>query len=251
MRVSIAVAILAVLLLSQQAYAQQVNPTSLSFEAIPPNTSPEEGIAFTNTGTSELTLSISISGPPFMIAENRCGKGVKPKSHCNLYLTYTPQTVGEVDSGTLSINYGEGVVAVPLSGQGVSSIPTWAHLRPAKYQCSKIHLGNPFSMYGTLGLEDKYYALPTGEQVYFSCTNGQETVNLGAVTLELCSKHCPEDPGGPGRYDDAGASFTPDQEGSWSCTMTYDGDGILGANSAEVAIEVKKPGKPERCCCGG
>jgi hypothetical protein len=44
--------------------------------------------------------------------------------HCNLYLTYSAQTAGEQDNGTLTINYGKGYVSVPLSGEGVSDIAT-------------------------------------------------------------------------------------------------------------------------------
>ncbi len=236
------VLVLSMLFAASFLLAQKVEPTSLSFEAVPPNTSPQEGVAFTNTGTTTLSLTVYVSGPPFAISENRCGNGVKPNSHCNLYLTYTPQVVGEVDNGTLTINYGEGVATVALSGNGVSSIPTWAHLGPAPHQCLKVQFGDPFSMLGKVGVEDKYYALPTGEPVYFSCTNGQATINFGPETLEACDRHCPSGP-----YDYVEPSFTPSQVGSWTCTMTYDGDGILGANSAQVDFEVGTHYKHRSC----
>jgi len=168
---------------------------------VPPNTSPGEYLAFKNTGTTQLTLSISVSGGPLAISESRCGNGVKPSTHCYLYLTYTPQTIGEADNGMVTINCGEGVVTVPLSGQGVAAMPTWAHLGPAPMQCLKIHLGDSFSMSGAVGIADKYYAPPTGEQVYFRCTNGQETVDLGAAPLGLCTKHCPSIQGYKMPYD--------------------------------------------------
>src|SRR5271167_218272 len=98
MRFSIVVAML---LSASWLVAQKVNPTSLTFEAVPPNTSPGEYIAFKNTGTTQLTLSISIT-PPFVISESRCANGVKPNTHCYLYLTYTAQTIGEVDNGSLT-----------------------------------------------------------------------------------------------------------------------------------------------------
>jgi hypothetical protein len=233
MKLLIAIAVTMALLFNAPALlSQQANPSTLKFEAVPPNTSPAEDLAFTNDGSTQLSLSVSVSAP-FAISENRCANGVKPGTHCNLYLTYTPQSVGETDSGTLTINYGAGVTTVALNGQGVSSIPTVAELRPIPGQCSKVHIGDSFNMNGTLGVEDKYYALPTGEQVNFSCTNGSETVDLGSETLEACSGYCPGKP-----HDIAPASITPDQLGQWSCTMTYNGDGILGATSATVKFIV-------------
>ncbi len=214
--------------------AQNVRPTTLSFEAVPPNTSPQEGIAFTNTGTTQLTLTVGISGLPFTIAENRCGNGVRPGSHCNVYLTYTPATVGEIDNGTLTINYGEGVVTVPLVGHGVSAIPTAVKLGATRHQCKIVNLGGGFSMIAKVWVSDKYYALPTGEQVHASCTNGQENVDLGAATLTLCKGNgCPSGP-----YDQAPFGISPDQTGNWSCRVVYDGDGVLAAGEGLVTFQI-------------
>jgi hypothetical protein len=234
MKVVRVVTVLSMLCLSSLLLAQQVVPTSLSFEAVPPNTGPLEDIAFTNTGTTQLTLTISISGPPFAIGENRCGNGVKPNSHCNVYLTYSPQTVGEVDNGTLNINYGEGVVSVPLSGQGVAAIPTYVKMAFAPHQCDIIHVGHSFSMTAKVFVLDKYYALPTGEQVSASCTNGSDNINLGSATLQRCNrKHC-----GEGPFDEAPFGVNPDQTGTWSCTVTYDGDGILAWGDGSIEFQV-------------
>ena len=235
------VLITAVLFSASSVTGQRTNPSSLSFEAVPPNTSPVENLAFFNDGAIQLTVSVSVSGP-FTITENRCGNGVKPGTHCNLYLTYTSQAVRETDNGALTINYGGGITTVPLTGRGVSAIATSAQLGPAPFQCLKVHIGNSINMSGLLGVDDKFYALPTGEEVTFSCTDGEETVDLGAVTLVLSRQHR------NGRLHDlAGASFTPDQLGQWSCTMTYDGDGILGATSAAVTFEVSEKYALRRC----
>jgi hypothetical protein len=124
--------------------AQEVNPSSLSFEAVPPNTSPQESMIFLNVGTTPLTVAVTVSGP-FVIAQNRCANGVKPKTHCNVYLTYLPQCVGEVDNGALTINYGSGVATVQLIGQGVSSIPTSVAVDRPLGQCEKVHLGDSYN----------------------------------------------------------------------------------------------------------
>ncbi len=228
----------ALLMLSAASFllAQKVEPTTLSFEAVPPNTSPQEGVAFTNTGATELTLTIYTSGPPFAISENRCGKGVKPNSHCNVYLTYTPQTVGEIDNGTLTLDYGEGVATVPLVGEGVSGIPTNAEMTLAKRQCSIIKAGNSFRMVAKVWVQDTYYALPTGEEVSASCTDGSDNIDLGTATLTLC-KHCP---GGP--RDEAPFTATPDQPGNWTCTVVYPGDGILAPGTGSIKFEVVEKG---------
>lgn len=234
-----------VLLAASLLIAQQVNPTSLRFEAVPPNTSPSENISFKNTGLMPLSVSVSVDNPAFVIAENRCMNGVKPGTHCNVSFTYAAQFVGELDMGSVSFDYGQGMTTVPLTGNGVSSIATWSKLGPGPLGCLKVHLGNPVSPYGRVGVLDKYYALPTGEPVHFSCTNGKATADLGDVALQYCSR-CP----GP-KHDYAQASFTPDQQGFWTCTMAYGGDGVLGPTSSEIVYQITKPGPPRKCCCGG
>ena len=212
--------------------AQQIKPTALPFESVPPNTSPQEGIAFANTGTTQLTLAVSVSGPPFAIADNRCANGVKPGTHCNVYLTYTAVGVGDTDTGTLTFDYGEGIVTAPLTGHGVSAIPTYVKM--ARHTCLMLNLGGGFSMTAKVWSLDKYYAPPVGEQVHASCTNGQENVDLGAATLTLCKgRGCPSGP-----YAQAPFGITPDQTGNWSCQVTYDGDGVLAGGTGAVNFQV-------------
>jgi hypothetical protein len=214
-------------------FAQHLRPNALTFEAVPPNTSPREAIAFSNTGTTALSVAVSVNAP-FSIAENRCANGVKPGTHCNVYLTYTPASVGEVDNGTLTFNYGNGVVTAPLTGHGVSAIATDVKMGVAKGQCKIINLGGDVSMIAKVRVPDKYYALPTGEQVHASCTNGQENVDLGAATLTLCKgRGCASGP-----YDQAFYGIRPDQTGNWSCRVTYDGNGILAAGEGIVTFQI-------------
>jgi hypothetical protein len=92
--------------------------------------------------------------------------------------------------------------------------------------------------YGKVGITDRYYSPPTGEQVCFSCTNGQETINAGTAILKRVDS----------LYDDTPhVEFTPDQVGNWTCAMTYSGDGVLGPTSAEVTLEVGTNYKNRKC----
>jgi len=224
------VAAMSILVLTSLLYAQQVQPTSLSFESVPPNPTPQEGLVFTNTGTTELTLTFQIPAP-FVISENRCEKGVKPGTHCNLYLTYTAQTVGEQDNGTLTIGYGGGSVDVPLSGSGVANIATdiineWS-------QHPNVRLGHLAQLGATMLLSDEYYYPDgVGEQVTFNCSSGSATADGNGV-LELCSGGGCHARRHRGVGEKALGGVTPTQTGDWTCTVNYPGDAILGPSSAD------------------
>jgi len=93
--------------------------------AVPGYTSPYQDVRFYNTGGSELTLTISVSGSMFAAPENWCTNGVKPGTHCNVYVTYTPLGI-ETDNGSLLFAFNDQTVSVPLTGEGVQSIPTFS-----------------------------------------------------------------------------------------------------------------------------
>jgi len=99
-----------------------VSPAALNFgQVIVGQTSPPKDVSLKNTGDSELTVSaISISGN-FAITVNHCANGVKPATHCNVYVTYTPNAV-EKDTGTLTFtdNSSNSPQTVSLSGTGVN-----------------------------------------------------------------------------------------------------------------------------------
>lgn len=102
--------------------AQEVGPTSLTLVAVPGYTSSPQSVFFKNTGDSQITLTVSITGP-FAIPTNSCGRGVKPGTHCNVYVTYKPVAI-ETDTGTLTFSFNGQTVSVPLTGDGVSVVPT-------------------------------------------------------------------------------------------------------------------------------
>jgi hypothetical protein len=76
-------------------------------------------VSLKNTGESELTFSdISISGD-FSITVNHRANGVKPQTHCNVYVTSTPQAIG-TETGTLTFvdNASNSPQTVSLYGHG-------------------------------------------------------------------------------------------------------------------------------------
>ena len=109
--------------------AQEVSPPSIDFQQVlVGQTSPQHNVRFKNTGNSDLKVTLSISGP-FGIPVNKCGRGVKVGTHCNVFVTYTPKAV-ETDTGTLTFTDSEGnVESVSLTGSGATSVPTQTTLK--------------------------------------------------------------------------------------------------------------------------
>ena len=107
-RAALILAVLSALLLiaARPAQAQSgpygvVSPTTMNFRGAVGQTSPSQLVSLKNTGDSELTVSnISISGD-FAISKNQCANGVKPGTHCNVYVTFTPPGPG-TETGTLT-----------------------------------------------------------------------------------------------------------------------------------------------------
>lgn len=99
-----------------------VSPTSINFgQEVVGQTSSPKSVSLKNTGESELTFSdISISGD-FSITVNDCENGVKPQTHCNVYVTFTPQAIG-TETGTLTFvdNASNSPQTVSLTGTGTN-----------------------------------------------------------------------------------------------------------------------------------
>jgi len=232
------VVLLSLLLSASFLSAQQVNPSALSFESIPPKASPQEVLTFTNTGTAELTLSFSSVPAPFAIIKNACQTHLKPGKHCSLYLTYTAKTVGEKDSGALVIDYGEGSVSVPLNGAGVSSIAT--EFLKTWNDHPDIRLGEPVYVYATFTLSDPYYyQVGCGGKVVWSCSNGQGGTGRTSGGVKLVGGGlCVGGPNFKGDCFKSEGEFVPDQKGNWSCTVTYSGDSVCGKSSSSDHFHV-------------
>ena len=105
-----------------QAPEGVASPTNVNFgQEVVGQTSSSRSVSLKNTGESELTFSdISISGD-FSITVNYCENGVKPQTHCNVYVTFTPQGIG-TKTGTLTFvdNASNSPQTVSLTGTGTN-----------------------------------------------------------------------------------------------------------------------------------
>jgi hypothetical protein len=64
-------------------------------------TSAPSRISLFNTGTAQMTVSgLQVTGD-YSIQTNYCGKGVKPSTHCDVYVAFTPKASG-TRTGTLT-----------------------------------------------------------------------------------------------------------------------------------------------------
>jgi len=147
--------------------AQIADPTSINFGGVPVGfTSKALNVTFKNTGSTSLTVTESITGP-FALPVNKCGRGVKPQTHCNVEVTYTPEAL-QVDTGTLTFNYSDGQaqgsVSVSLTGYGDSGYPTKSSLKI--YPNS---VCTPAQITFTMKVSSKDGKIPDGEQVFVSC----------------------------------------------------------------------------------
>jgi len=83
-------------------------------------------IALTNTGTSQMTVT-ALTATNGFTQTNTCSKGVKPGTHCDIYVTFTPTAAGPT-TGTLTItdNTPTSPQIISLTGIGtaVSLTPT-------------------------------------------------------------------------------------------------------------------------------
>jgi uncharacterized repeat protein (TIGR03803 family) len=100
-----------------------VSPSALNFgQVVVGQTSLPQSVSLTNIGDSELIVSnISISAD-FAITVNHCANGVKPATHCNVDVTFTPQSPG-VETGTLTFadNASNSPQSVSLTGTGTTA----------------------------------------------------------------------------------------------------------------------------------
>lgn len=176
--------------------AQQVNPASLVITAVPGYSSSPQNVVFSNTGTERIDVEVSLSGSAFALSENRCGNGVKPGTHCNVYVVYVPQAI-ETDSGSLTFTFNEQTVTVPITGNAVSIIPT---------QFARFSHNGP-TIHFTLSADGDI--IPDGELIYVSCID-YEGVNQTGGSGPLKNNRAMVTIGGG--IDD------------WECGAWYNGD---------------------------
>jgi hypothetical protein len=82
-------------------------------------TSEPKRIALFNTGTAQMTVSgLQISGD-YSIQTNYCGNGVKPGTHCDVYVVFTPNASGTREGSlTFTDNAASSPQVVMLKGHG-------------------------------------------------------------------------------------------------------------------------------------
>jgi uncharacterized repeat protein (TIGR03803 family) len=100
-----------------------VSPSTLNLgQVVVGQTSLPQSVSLTNIGDSELIVSnISISAD-FAITVNHCANGVKPATHCNVDVTFTPQSP-VVETGTLTFtdNASNSPQSASLTGTGTTA----------------------------------------------------------------------------------------------------------------------------------
>ena len=99
-----------------------VAPTTLDFgQEVVGQTSPPHLVSLKNIGNSELTVSnISVS-EDFVITINHCSKGVQPATHCNVSVTFTPQSSGTTTGSlTFTDNASNSPQTISLTGMGTN-----------------------------------------------------------------------------------------------------------------------------------
>jgi hypothetical protein len=196
-----------------------VSPGALDFGAqLVKTTSAPKGISLSNTGDAEMTVtSFEITGD-FAIQTNYCTKGVKPGTHCNVYVTFTPSQPG-VRSGTLTFvdNATNSPQTVSLNGIGTSTTATTLTSAP-----NPSTLGQAVKL--TAVVVPTYTGTPSGTVTFFDGTTtlGMVALNLGAAQLIT-------------------SSFSG---GSHSLTASYSGDAVFKPSKSSVVTQVVKQRLP-------
>jgi uncharacterized repeat protein (TIGR03803 family) len=193
-RSALTLAVIAVLVVMGARPAQSqsgpygvVSPTTLNFRGAVGQTSPPQLVSLKNTGDSELTVSnISISAD-FAIPTNHCANGVKPGTHCNVYVTFTASSPG-TETGTLTFvdNASNSPQTVALTGTiGEIVLYDFTGGSDGRYPDSSLTFDGAGNLYGTtqsggvFGYGTVYELSPTGsggwnETVLYSFTGGAD-----------------------------------------------------------------------------
>jgi Bacterial Ig-like domain (group 3)/FG-GAP-like repeat/Abnormal spindle-like microcephaly-assoc'd, ASPM-SPD-2-Hydin len=99
-----------------------VSPTTLNLgQVVVGETSPAKLVTLKNTGKSQLTVSNIAISQDFAITANSCAKGVKPLTHCNVSVTFTPQGTGTATGSlTFTDNASNSPQTISLTGTGTN-----------------------------------------------------------------------------------------------------------------------------------
>lgn len=110
---------------SGAALSGVVNVTSLSFDKTPYSTPRTLGATVTNTGTTDLTLTVpsaaSVTGTDFSFVSTTCTSPLKAGATCVVKVKFTP-TSDASRSGSLTVAYTGGTSSGTLSGTGLKPV---------------------------------------------------------------------------------------------------------------------------------
>ena len=194
-----------------------VHPTALVFGGqLVGSTSAAKSVALSNTGNAQMTVSsIQINGD-FQIASNFCGHGVRPATHCNVAVTFSPTGTG-ARGGTLTFN--DDATNTPqlvaLGGTGMSPTTTTVQssLSPSTYGQAVTLTATVTSSGGT----------PTGTVTFNNGTTILGTATLSSGVAKLTKSTLPA--------------------GRDSITATYNGDTLFATSTSAVLSQVVNPAK--------
>ncbi len=99
------------------------SPAALKFKGqLEGTTSAAKSVSIKNTGKVEMIVSSTSLTGDFSISQNRCGNGIRPGSHCNIYIRFQPTQLGN-RSGTLNVydNANNSPQSISLSGNGLTA----------------------------------------------------------------------------------------------------------------------------------
>ena len=199
--------LIALALLAGSLYGQQVKPQSITITAVPGYPSSPQRLSMFNTGTETMTVQVGITGP-FSISQNKCLKGLKPQTHCDVYVVYSPQQVG-TDSGELDFTYEDQTQGIQLVGNAVSSIPT---MTKAQYSTATREIHATLAAAGDI--------VPDGELMWANCMSS-DGVNSFASWAELVNNK-------------AMIPFQDGDQGVWYCEVYYQGDSEFGPSTWHI-----------------
>jgi Bacterial Ig-like domain (group 3)/FG-GAP-like repeat/Abnormal spindle-like microcephaly-assoc'd, ASPM-SPD-2-Hydin/FG-GAP repeat len=169
-------------LINLNAPVGSISPTSLAFGNQPVNTtSASKLMALSNKGNYQMTVSQFLITGDFQIVANSCLKGVKPGTHCNLSITFTPTQAG-ARGGTLTFvdNATNSPQTMSLTGVGTAATTTTltSALHPSTYGQSVTLTA---LVIPTIGGGN-----PTGSVTFYDGTSallGTSTLTLGVAAL--------------------------------------------------------------------
>lgn len=198
----------------------RLSPTSVSFgDQLYGTTSGPQKVSLFNDGDYQITVASVAATANYEVQTNHCLNGVKPHTHCDVYVVFMPGQLGEL-SGTLTFT--DSAINSPqiagLTGIGQSTTSTTLTTSP-----NPSKLGQSVTLTALVIPTDS--GSPSGTVTFFDGTTslGSSVVNLGTAQLVKSTL----------------------LGGSHSLTASYSGDAVFLPSASSVVNEVVKQAKPK------